>query len=97
MLSFFASDDEQPLQGAMGHGTGRAAHALCQRFGVVATPAHVGEDQQRVVVKSPVTAQFLVHWGGQWNQPVFVAFAVADEQLVFLAADVVNGQAEAFA
>ena len=81
----------------MGHGTGRLVHALGQCFGIVAAPARVGKNQQRVPVKSPVTAQFLIHQGGQWDHPILVAFAVADEQLVFLATDVVNGQAQAFA
>ena len=48
-------------------------------------------------MKSPVTAQFVVQGGGQRNDAVFVAFAIADEQFVFAADDVVNGQAQTFA
>jgi hypothetical protein len=48
-------------------------------------------------MEGPVATQLLIHRGRQGNHPVFVPFAMADEQFVFLAPDIVNGQAEAFA
>jgi hypothetical protein len=48
-------------------------------------------------VKSPIPTQFVGQGGGQRNDTVFVSFGVADEQFVFAAGDVVNGQAQTFA
>src|SRR5262249_19782324 len=57
----------------------------------------VGEQQQRVPVKAPVAAQFLPHGGGQGHDAILMSFAVANEQFVFVAFDVVNGQPETLA
>jgi hypothetical protein len=89
----FAGHDDQPLEGGTRHRAGGAVHAPGQRLGaVVITPARVGEDKQRVPVKAPVAAQFLPHAGGQGHDAVLVSFAVTNEQFVFLALDVVNGE-----
>lgn len=96
-IELLASDDDQALQGATGHGTSGLTHALGQGFGVVIAPADIGKEQKGMSMKGPVAAQLFVHGSGQRNQSVFAAFAMADEQFVFLAPDVVNGQAEAFA
>ena len=97
-VELFAGDDDQPLEGGTGHGAGGGVHAPGQRLrGVVIAAARVGEEQERVAVESPVAAQFLLHGGGQRHDPVLVSLAVANEQLVFLAFDVVDGQPEAFA
>lgn len=96
-IELFAGDDEESLQGAMRHGAGGLVHASSQGLGIMVTAADVGEEQERVAVKSPIAAQFVVHGGRQWNDAVLVTFAIADEQLVFAAGDVVNGQAQTFA
>ena len=73
-------------------------HAAGQRFGrVVISATRIGKDQERVPVERPVAAQFLTHRIGQWQDPVLVPLAVADEQFVFLTFDVVNGEPETFA
>ena len=93
-VELFAGHDDQPLQGGTGHGRGGRVHASGQRLrGVVVAAADVGEEQERVAVKGPVAAQFLLHGGGQRHDPVLVALALANEQLVFLAFDVVDGRA----
>jgi len=91
-----AREDQQPLEGGTGHRKGRTVHALGKGLAVVITAAHVGEEQERMTMESPVATQFLVHGGGQGRHPILVSLAVANEQFVFLAADVVNGQAQAF-
>ena len=96
-VEFFPSDDDQALQRTAGHGTGGLAHSLGQRFEVMIAATHVGKEQKWVSMKSPVATQLLIHRCGQGNHPVFITFTVADEQFVFLAPDVVNGQAQAFA
>jgi hypothetical protein len=42
-VEFFASQDEQALQGIMRHGAGGLAHALGESFRVVTTAADVGK------------------------------------------------------
>ena len=97
-IELFAGNDDQALKGGTGHGAGGGVHASGQGLrGVVITAARVGEDQQRVAMESPVAAQFAVHGGGQGHDPVLVSLAVADEELVFGAFNVVDGQPEAFA
>ena len=59
-VEVFAGDDEESLQGAVGHGANGFVHARGQGFGVVVAAAHVGKDQQGVTVKGPVAAQLLV-------------------------------------
>ena len=47
--------------------------------------------------ESPVVAQILQHQRRQRDDPVLMAFAIANDELVLVAEDVVNGQSEAFA
>ena len=97
-VELFAGHNNQPLEGGTRHRAGGGVHAPGQRRrGVVVPSACVGEDEQRVPVKAPVAAQFLPQGGGQGHDAVLVSFAVANEQFVFLAFDVVNGQPETFA
>jgi hypothetical protein len=60
-------------------------------MGVVISTADVGEEEQRMFVESPITAQIQVKTVGQGNNAVLVPFAVANAQLVVLAVDVVDG------
>ena len=57
----------------------------------------VGKDEQRMPVKLPVALQFLPQAGGQRHDAILVALAVANEQFVFSALDVVDGQGQALA
>lgn len=50
-----------------------------------------------MAVESPVAAQFLIHGGGQRHDPVLVALAVANKELVLATFDVVDSQPETFA
>src|ERR1017187_10343852 len=50
-----------------------------------------------MAVESPVAAQFLIQGGGQRHDPVLVALAVANKELVLAAFDVVDSQPETFA
>ena len=97
-VELFAGHDDQPLEGGTRHGTGGGVHALSQRGRrVVIAPTGVGEEQERMPVEGPVAAQFLIQGGGQGYDAVLVSFAVADEQFVFLAFDVVDGEPETLA
>jgi hypothetical protein len=97
-IEFFAGDNDQPLKGRTGHGTGSRIHALGQRLRrTVVAATGIGEEQQWVTMESPVAAQLLPHGSGQRDNTVLVAFAVADEQFVFGAFDIVNGEPETLA
>jgi hypothetical protein len=66
---------------------------LRSRPEVVVAATDIGKDQERMLVDGPVTSEFFVHGGGQRDDPILMSLAVADEQFVFLALNVVNGQA----
>ena len=72
-------------------------HAGGDGLKVVVTAPDIGEKQERVLVDPPVTAQLVVEGSGQRNNPVLMAFAMADDELVLPAKDVVDGEAEALA
>lgn len=96
-VEVFAGDDQKPLQGAVRHGALGAMHSSGQGLGIAITAADIGKDQHGMAVESPVTAQFVVQGGGQRNDTIFVILTVADDQFVFRAENVVDGQAQAFA
>jgi hypothetical protein len=96
-VELLAGRDQESLQGRGRHGTRGVVHARGHRFGVTVATSHVGEDQQGMPVKGPVSAQLLVKAPGQGNHAILMAFALANAQLVVVALDVVNGQGQAFA
>lgn len=91
-----ASEDEEALQGGVRHGAGGIVHACGQGLRVAIAAADVGEEEQGMLVESPVASQLVVEAGWQRKDAILVALGVADEQLVVGALDVVDGQAEAF-
>ena len=70
-------------------------HAPGSGLRCVFTPSDIGEDQQRVPVKTPVTAQFLIEAGGQRQYPIPMSLAVSNEEFVLVPFNVVNGQSQA--
>ena len=72
-------------------------HARGQGLRVVVTAPDIGEEQKRVTMEEPVAAQLVVEGCGQRDHPVCMTFAIADDELVVLAEDVVDGEAQALA
>jgi hypothetical protein len=91
-VELLAGEDQQPLQRGARHGAGRRVHSFGQSLRVVVAATDIWKDQERMLVDSPVAAEFLVHGGGQREDPILMSLAVADEQFVFFAANVVDGQ-----
>jgi len=50
-----------------------------------------------MLMEGPVAAQFLIEAGGQRHDAILMALALSNEQFVFLATHVVNGQTETLA
>ncbi len=97
-VELLAGHDQQALEGRTRHGAGGAVHALGQGVRATVIPtADVGEEQEGVAVEAPVAAQFLAQGGGQGHDAILVSFALANEQFVFLAFDIVDGQPQALA
>ena len=76
---------------------GGRVHASGQGLGIVGAATDVGEDQQPMAMEGPVAAQLLPQIRGQGHDAVAVTFAVADEELVLAAEDVVDCESEALA
>jgi hypothetical protein len=96
-VELIAGQDHEPLQGGTGHGPGGVVHANSQSRGVVVPTTHVGKDQEWMPVKRPVGTQFLIKRRGQRHDAIAMPFAASDEELVFSAGDVVDGERQAFA
>jgi len=85
------------LQRPARHGGGGLTHALGHGLGIVIPSADVGKEKEWMPVKLPVTLEFVPQTGGQRHDAILVALAVADEQFVLGAFNVVDGQGQAFA
>ena len=72
-------------------------HAFSHNLEVCITTTGVGEDEEGMPVNLPVGLQFAPQTGRQRHHAILVALAVADEQFVFGALDIVDGQGQAFA
>ena len=94
-IQLLAGHDQEALQGGMRHGSGSVSHAGGQGFRVAIAATDIGEEKQGMMVKRPVSAQFVIETGGQRKDAILVAFGVADEELVVGALNVVDGEAEA--
>ena len=92
---FFASENQEALDRSDGHGIEGGVHALAERLTVGLAAACVGKKQERVAMESPVASQLFHHGGWNGNHAVFESLAGANEELVFVAEDVVDGEAEA--
>ena len=81
-IELLASRDQEPLQRGTRHRRSGLAHAFGHDLRIVVPAADIGKDQERMPVEGPVTAQLLVEGSGQREDPIAMAFAVADEELV---------------
>lgn len=96
-MELFSSHDDEALQGGTRHGTSGFMHALGQHPGIVMTAPDIGKDEQRMAMEGPVITQLVVQGAGQRDDAVAISLAVTDEELVFRAGDIVDGQCQAFA
>ena len=96
-VELFAGEDQKPLQGGAGHAAKWPDACARPGLGGCCRRGRRWERSGADAVEGPVAAQFLVQRGGQRDDAILVAFAVADEELVLGPGDVVNGQGQAFA
>ena len=94
-IEFLAGGNKEALERGDRHGIGGRVHARPSPVDMPMALSDIRKKQERVFVKLPKVNKVAEHGRRKRDHPILVALAVADDELVFSARNVVDGKRKA--
>lgn len=94
-IKLFAGENQEALKRAVRHGRLGGPHPGNEFGAALDPPSSIRENQERVTMDPIISTQILQHIQGKGNDAVLPALALTNDQLLFGAFDVVDGEREA--